>query len=109
MQLELRIDNVDCNEILRTYVERRLRFGLGRFGRRVGRVVVRTSSKGPTKYSCHISAEILPFGHVEVHDSDYDLFSAIDRATGRIGRIFGRKLSQVREARIGRESIRLVA
>jgi putative sigma-54 modulation protein len=109
MQLELRIGNADWSEILRSYVERRLKFGLGRFGKRVGRVIVRTDSKGPLEHTCRISAEILPFGEVDVHESDHDLLSAIDRATGRIGRMFGKKLSQVREARIGRESIRLAA
>src|SRR4051794_38020681 len=109
MQLELRIDSADWNKILRAYAERRLKFALARFGERVGRVVVRTGTKGPLKHSCRISAEILPFGHVEVQESDHDFFSAIDRAAGRIGRTFGRKLSQVREARLGRESIRLVA
>jgi hypothetical protein len=109
MHLELRIENAGWHEILRTYVERRIKFGLGRFGERVGRVVVQTGSKGPTKHFCRMQAEINPFGQVEVHEWGYDLFSAIDRATGRIGRIFGRRLSQVREAKIGRESIRLAA
>jgi putative sigma-54 modulation protein len=109
MQIEMRIGNADWNEILRSYAERRLKFALGRFGDRVGRVVVRTDTKGSVEHTCCINAEILPFGHVEVQESDHDLFSAIDRAAGRTGRMFGRKLSRLREARLGRESIRLVA
>jgi hypothetical protein len=109
MDLELRIGNADWDEILRSYIERRLKFALGRFGDRVGQVVVRTDTKGPLTHTCRISGEILPFGHVEVKESDNDFFSGIDRAAGRIGRMFGRKLSRVREARVSRESIRLAA
>jgi ribosome-associated translation inhibitor RaiA len=109
MQLELRIGDVDWNEILRNYVERRLKFALGRFGGRVGRVVVRAGARAPGENHCRISAEILPFGRVVVQETDHDLFAAIDRATGRIGRKFGRELMRVREANTGRESIRLAA
>jgi putative sigma-54 modulation protein len=109
MQLAMRSNGADLVEGFNSYVERRLRFALGRFGGRVGHVTVRVDADGRSASRCRISAEVLPFGHIEVEESDPDLFIAIDRATGRIGRLFGRKLERARDARVGRESIRLAA
>ncbi len=109
MRVAMRINNTDLSETFRSYVERRLRFALGRFGSRVGEVTVRISGDGPAEMRCRIDSEIRPFGRVAVEESDADLFAAIDRATGRIGRLFGRELHRVRDARLGRESVRLGA
>ena len=96
-------------EALKSYVERRLHFALARFGVRVGQVTVRIGTNGPAENRCCISTEVLPFGRVAVEESDSDLFAAIDRATGRIGRLFGRELDRGREARMGRQSVRTAA
>lgn len=109
MHFVVRINNTDLAEAFRSYVERRLRFALGRFGGRVGQVTVSVAAADRADHHCHISAEILPFGRVEVEESGSDLFSAIDRAAGRIGRLFGRELKRARDARFGLESIRLAA
>ncbi len=109
MHVELRVNNINASDILQTYVERRLHFALGRFGSRVGRVsITMNGNSEPTQRSCRISAEMRPFGRVAVQEADPDLFAAVDRASGRIGRLFGHELERAREARIGRESIRLV-
>jgi putative sigma-54 modulation protein len=109
MHVVMHVNEVDLAEAFNSYVERRLRFGLGRFGGRVGQITVRIGADDPGERQCRISAEVLPFGRVAVEERDPDLFLAIDRATGRIGRLFGRELERVRDARIGRESIRLAA
>ncbi len=109
MHTEFRIQNTDLAEVFKNYVERRLRFGLGRFGDRVGSVTVRVHGGGNVESECRISAELRPFGRVAVEEKDSDLFAAVDRATGRIGRLFGRELERSREARIGRESVRIAA
>ena len=109
MQVTMHINDADLVEGFNSYVERRLRFALGRFGGRVGHVAVRVGADGRSASRCRISAEILPFGQVEVEESAPDLFIAIDRATGRIGRLFGRELERARDAKVGRESIRLAA
>ena len=106
MHIVMHMNDIDLAEAFNSYVERRLRFGLGRFGSRVGQVTVRIGD-GPGGCQCRISTEILAFGRVAVEEKDPDLFAAIDRATGRIGRLFGRELERVRETRIGRESVRL--
>lgn len=109
MQVAMHVGNADLLDAVSLYVERRLRFALGRFGGRVGEVTVRIEANGPSESRCRISTEVLPFGRVAAEESDPDLFAAIDRATGRIGRLFGRELERARDARLGRESIRLAA
>ncbi len=109
MHTEFRIQNTDLVEVFKSYIERRLRFALGRFGDRVGPITVRVSGGGNVESECRISTELRPFGRVAVEEKDSDLFVAVDRATGRIGRLFGRELERNREARLGRESIRIAA
>src|SRR3954465_1116993 len=109
MQVSTHMNDAGLAEAFKTYVERRLRFALGRFGNRVGQVTVRIGEHGRAQSRCRISTELLPFGSVAVEESDPDLFAAIDRATGRIGRLFGRELQRVRDARNDRESVRLAA
>jgi ribosome-associated translation inhibitor RaiA len=109
MHVVMHMNDVDLAEAFTSYVERRLRFGLSRFGARVGQVTVRIGAVGPGQHHCRISTEVLPFGRVAVEETDPDLFVAIDRASGRIGRLFGRELERVRDARLGRESVRLAA
>ncbi len=109
MQTIVRINDKELGEVFKSYIARRLRFGLGRFGARVGQVTVRISGGAKEEHRCRISAEVIPFGRVAVEESDPDLFLAIDRATGRIGRLFGRELERVRESRIGHDSIRKAA
>ncbi len=109
MQMSIEITRTGLAEAFNAYVERRLRFALGRFGGRVGQVRVRIAPDARSITRCRISTEILPFGRVAVEESDPDLFAAVDRATGRIGRLFGRELDRVRDSRIGRESVRIAA
>jgi ribosome hibernation promoting factor len=109
MQMNFRLQNTALTEAVQRYVERRLLFALGRFGDRVGQVVVRISDIGGAEHQCRITIELRPFGRVAVRATDSDLFAAIDRATGRAGRLFGRELQRVREARTGNESVRIAA
>jgi ribosome-associated translation inhibitor RaiA len=109
MHVLTHIIDADTSEALKCYIERRLHFALARFGGRVGQVTVRISGDGPGRSRCRISTEVLPFGRVAVEESDPDLFAAIDRTTGRIGRLFGRELDRCRDSRVGRESVRTAA
>lgn len=96
MQMELRIRNTDLANVLRSYADRRLRFALSRYGDRVGRVVVTVSEFNETgpgvAKSCHIDAEVRPFGQLAARVTDPDLYMAIDRAAGRLGRLFASRL-----------------
>ena len=98
MQVELRIRNTDLADVLRSYTDRRLRFAVSRFGDRVGRVVVTVSGLNgqglAAAVSCHIGAELKPFGQLAVQESDLNLYTAIDRAVGRLGRLFALRLGR---------------
>jgi putative sigma-54 modulation protein len=108
MHIEFRIQNTDPAEVLKGYIERRLRFALGRFGDRVAQVSVRICGNANER-ECRIATELRPFGRVAVRESDSDLFAAVDRAVGRVGRLFGQELQRLREARTSRESIKIAA
>ena len=108
MHIEFRFQNTDLAEVLKGYIERRLRFAMGRFGDRVERVAVRISGK-VNENECRITADLRPFGRVIVEESDADLFSAVDRAAGRLGRLFGRKLQRLRTLRRSHGSLRMAA
>ena len=101
MQVDLRIRNTDLTNVLRSYAERRLRFALSRFGDRAGHVVVTVSELKSADHgiatSCRISADIRPFGQVAARETDPDLYAAIDRAVGRIGRLFTSRLARAKD------------
>jgi ribosome-associated translation inhibitor RaiA len=108
MHIEFRIQNTDPAEVLKRYIERRLRFALGRFGDRVVQITVRIAGNANEK-ECRITTELQPFGRIAVKETDSDLLAAVDRATGRVGRLVGREVHRVREARMSHESIRIAA
>lgn len=112
MQVELRIRNADLVNILRGYTDRRLRFALSRFGDRVGRVVVSVSEcndadQGIVK-SCHIKAELRPFGQVAARETAPDLYTAINRAAGRVGRLFALRLGRGKDGEVPRPASSVV-
>jgi putative sigma-54 modulation protein len=106
MQVAIHNYRTNFAEAFKSYVERRLQFALNRFGQRVGRVIVRICPDGPAENRCSIKVNVQPFGRIAVEESDSDLFAAIDRATGKIGHLFGRELERVQPGRVGRESVR---
>jgi hypothetical protein len=65
MHLAIRINDTDLAEALRSYVGRRLRFALGRFGNRVRQVTVRIGGEGRSEVADG-SLPRLPFGRVAV-------------------------------------------
>ncbi len=109
MYVELRTVSTVATEVLQSYIERRLRFSLSRFGERVGRVSVTVSCDNAGTFTCRIHTEMMPFGAVSVRETDLDLFAAMDRATGKLGRLFKKELERAREIRNSRESVRLAA
>ena len=110
MRLEIRISNAGMVELLRRYIDRRLQFAVGRFGERVGNVSVRLYESGRgSEAKCRISAGLHPVGTIAVEVRDPDLFSAMDRAAGRLNRRVGRELDRLRDVRTMRDSIRVAA
>lgn len=113
MEVEVRIQGTDLAEAIRRYAARRVRFALGRFAPRVGRVVVRISdingARGGVDQCCHISVDVPPKGQVVLDQVDADLFIAIDRASARIGEAFRREIQRTRDTRTRRDSVRIPA
>ena len=110
MRLEVRIHAAALDDSLRAYIDRRLRFAVGRLGERVGQVKVGISDlngpRGGVDKCCRVSVTLVPRGRVVVEEVDSDLYTAIDRAAERLGRSCTRRLQRARELKIGRESIR---
>jgi ribosomal subunit interface protein len=109
MHLELKLDQVNPEEMLRSYVERRLYFNLSRFGERVNRVTTRIrASEGstPQEITCRISAALHPFGPILAEATDADVYTAIDRCVARLARRCDSKCARPRSARSSRTSIR---
>lgn len=107
LHLDTRLREGDLTDFLHSYIDRRLRFALSRFGDRIGQISVRVSRSGQCE--CRIAVELRPFGRLAVQESGPDLFVAIDRVTGRIGRLLGREMDRVRDTRASRESVRFAA
>ncbi len=100
MKIHIRGRNVELTEVLRTHVERRLGFALGRFGERIGRVLLRFSDtnghRGDVDKRCEIDVGLRPRS-VRVEQTDADLFVALDRAADRASRSVARALERERE------------
>ena len=100
MQIQIRERHVEVTEVLRAHVERRLGFGLARFGARIGRVIVRLSDtnghRGGVDKRCQIDVGLRPSGRVRSEDTDADLGVAVNRATDRVARAVARVLERER-------------
>jgi ribosome-associated translation inhibitor RaiA len=97
MRMEIRSRNRVSNK-LRSSIERRLRFVLGRFAGRVSRVTIRLAevhgARGKTTKRCKILVQLNARGQVSVEDTDVDFQTAADRATGRVGQTVQRLLER---------------
>ena len=101
MKLELHGKGVRLNQRLRSHVERRLRFALDRFGGRVRRVRVRLQDlngpRGGEDIRCHIQAWLTPGQMVLVEETRADPFTAVARASDRIGHNISRRFGRFRD------------
>lgn len=110
MDIDVRIQNSDLGAAVRNYAVRRIRFAMGRFASRVGRIVIRISdvngARGGIDQCCRVTAEVLPSGRVVVEQVDADLFTAIDRSCERVGQAFRRRIERVRNGKTQHETVR---
>ena len=101
MRFEIQGRKLTVTDALRTHIERRLQFALGRFGGRVASVKVCLQDiNGPrngTGMRCRIAVGVRPTGSVVIEDTDADLYAAVDRAADRAGRSVGRHLERARD------------
>jgi ribosome-associated translation inhibitor RaiA len=105
MDPEIRGVKYELGEELERYIERRLRFALGRFAGRIGRVLVRLSDvngpRGGVDKRCRIAVALIPRGMVRVEAAGHDPFAVVALAAKRAGRSLRRTL--------GRRRIRMCA
>ena len=104
MRIHVRSRGFELTNALRAYAERRLLFGLGRFGRRLQSVMLRMDDvngpRGGADKRCQIVARLAPWGDVRVEELDGDLYAAIDRAADRLDRAVAREMERRREMRV---------
>lgn len=100
MQFEIRGRDVYITETLRGHIERRLGFALGRFARRIKRVLVRVEDlngpRGGIDKGCRVAILLAPSATVVMEDRDSDVYVAIDRVADKAGRYIGRRLKRPR-------------
>ena len=100
MKIYIRGRNIKLTKVVRTRVERRLGFALGRFGERIGRVLLRFSDanghRGDLDKRCQIDVGLRPRS-VRVEHTDADLFLALDLAADRASRSVARALERERQ------------
>ena len=92
-------------DAIKDHVHKRLGYTLARGGDRIGRVVVRLSDlngpRGGIDKRCLIEIRLDGLSTVVVEDVQSDLYTAIDRATGRAARTINRRLAQESSRRSG--------
>ncbi|HEU4539012.1 MAG TPA: HPF/RaiA family ribosome-associated protein, partial [Polyangiaceae bacterium] len=100
MKFEFRSVNVPVSEALRGHVSKKLDFAIGRFARRVVRVVVRLADvngpKGGPDKRCRIVARVAPTQHVVVEATAADAYTAVSRAALRLDEGVARALTKAR-------------
>src|SRR4051812_8199205 len=109
MHMEFKFHQLNPEELLMSYVERRLHFALSRFGDRVGKVTTRirlSHASTPGEIMCRTSADLRPFGAVVAEAADADVYTAIDRCIARLARRCDSKCTRSRGTRSSRTTIR---
>ncbi len=109
MNLELRsAASIQITQRLRSFVEKKLRLALGRFGHRVRRVRVRLTDingpKGGDDVQCCIQATLTPARVVTIVETRENPFAAVARASERVSRSVARQIARLYDARRGRAS-----
>ena len=100
MRIEVRSGDFPLTNALRKHVERRLNFALSKHHSQIREIVVSLSDingpRGGKDKCCQL--RIVCTGHplTIVEDTQADLYVAIDRAAGRVGRVISRKLARSR-------------
>ncbi len=89
---------VEIDNVLKTYIRRRINFALSRFSNRVRRItVVVTNKSGPLggiEKLCRIRVQLLLNTTLAVSHSDDDVHIAIAHATDQIHRIVARRIDR---------------
>lgn len=109
MHTRLTLHAVNCERLLKEYIERRIHFTLSRFADRIDTLTVRISCSpgGPDEVTCLVTANVRPFGTITAKAVDHDAYSAIDACAARFFRQCHSALTRFRDGRSSRTSIRV--
>ena len=98
MQIEIQSYDFSLTDALRDHIERRLRFTLARVANRIRRITVQlfdiNGPRGGIDKCCRIQVRLNGLDGVVIEDTEANVYLAIDRATGRIGRNLMRRLAR---------------
>ncbi len=101
MKIQIRGKDVQLDEDVKDYIERRIQFGLGRFSPRISGVTVQihdlNGPRGGQDKECRIEVRLKPSGSVFVKDSDAQIHAAVDRVTDRVARSVKRSIERTRD------------
>jgi ribosome-associated translation inhibitor RaiA len=88
-------------EGIRAHAEKSILNAVGRLGRRIESVAVRLGDvngpRGGTDKFCRLDAHLVRGDHLHVEDVDRDLYTAMDRAADRLGRLIARAVVRRRD------------
>jgi len=100
MRLEMHGVNYGLADELKAYIERRLRFALGRFESRIDGVTLRLTDvngpRGGIDKRCQVAVALVPRGVVMVEGFDHDPFALVARVAKRVGQSVRRELGRRR-------------
>jgi ribosome-associated translation inhibitor RaiA len=86
---------------LRAHAQRRLLFGLSRFGSQVESVRLLLDDvngpRGGVDKRCQIAVQLMPWGDVRVEQLDRNLYAVIDRAADRVHHAVAREMERRRQ------------
>ncbi|MFO0973439.1 MAG: ribosome-associated translation inhibitor RaiA [Phycisphaerae bacterium] len=103
MNVQIAGRKVVVDDELRDHVNRRLKFAIGRFTKRVAEVRVALSDvngpKGGPDKRCRITLEIIPSGGLMAEETQADLFAAVSGAAERVKHALKRELERRRSGR----------
>ena len=104
MELDILMADVDHVDAMRAYLERRIRFALGRFSRSIRRVRLRVSHgiRGGVGTEVRITIGLLPSGRIVLIEGAPDLHAAFDRAVDRLARRIARRMERSRSTGLER-------
>jgi putative sigma-54 modulation protein len=97
MQISIQAHGFSITDALEKHVQDRLRFAFSRVSGRVRRVLVTLSDingpRGGVDKRCLLEVRLDGLSSVVIQDTQTDLYTAIDRATGRAARNVIRRLA----------------
>jgi ribosomal subunit interface protein len=109
MQIEVRERGIAISAPLRTYIERRLTFALGRFSPRIKKVLVRLQDvngyKGGVDQQCQLAVVLQPCVTVVFEACDSDVFLSIAQAADKAANYIARHFKRAHSLRL-KESLR---